>query len=344
MVHNPHTATPTPVLAPAISRGDAIGYFSPSSPATQYAPKRYARARQYLQEKGFELVTGSLTGQSDFYRSGSIHARADELNTLIRNPKVRCIMSTIGGSNSNALLPYLDYEALIADPKVIIGYSDATSILLAIHQKTGLVPFYGPALVASFGEFPPLVDATFESFASMVMARDTHTHTYTPPQFWTDEMIPWEEQDRAKSLRANDCAFFGTGTISGRLIGGNLNTMWSIWGSPFMPPIREGDILLIEDSLKPISTVERLFAFLKINGIFDRVSAVLLGKHELFDDKGSGRSPLEVLLEVLDGQELPIVNGFDSCHTHPMLTVPLGLPITIDFDQERVSIHEPWVR
>ena len=334
---------PPPLLAPALRPGDAIGYFSPSSPATHYAPKRYARAKQYLRSRGFDLVSGSLTGQSDFYRSGSIHARADELNALIRNPEVRCIMSTIGGSNSNALLPYLDYDALIADPKVIVGYSDATSILLAIHQKTGLIPFYGPALVASFGELPPLVDTTFDSFAEMVMAKGANAHTYTLPRFWTDEMIPWEEQDRAKSLRPNECAFLGTGTVTGRLIGGNLNTMWSIWGSPFMPTIGEGDVLLIEDSLKPISTVERLFAFLKINGIFDRVAAVILGKHELFDDKGSGRSPLDVLYEVLDGQEVPIVDGFDSCHTHPMLTVPLGLPITIDFDRARVSIDAPWV-
>ncbi len=344
MAPPPSSSPPDLLLAPALQRGDAIGYFSPSSPATHFAPKRYARARKYLQAQGFELVSGSLTGQSDHYRSGSIRARADELNELIRNPRVRCIMSTIGGSNSNALLPYLDYDALAADPKVVVGYSDATAILLAIHQKTGLVPFYGPALVASFGELPPVVEATFASFASMVMARGANTHTYTLPLLWTDEMIPWEDQDRPKSLRPNDCSFLGAGTVSGRVIGGNLNTMWSIWGSPYMPAIRAGDILLIEDSLKPISTVERLFAFLKINGVFDRVAAVLLGKHEGFDDKGSGRSPLDVLLEVLDGQELPIVDGFDSCHTHPMLTVPLGLEVRIDFDQERVSLVEPWVR
>ena len=336
--------SPTPLLPPALRPGEAIGYFSPSSPATHFAPKRYARARAYLEAKGFELVAGKLTRQSDAYRSGSIRDRADELNELIRDPRVRCIMSTIGGSNSNSLLPYLDYEALRADPKVLVGYSDATSILLAIHQKTGLIPFYGPALVASFGEFPPLVDITFESFASMVMAKETSSHVYTLPQAWTDEMIPWEEQERPKNLRPNDCAFLGSGSVSGRLIGGNLNTIWSIWGSPYMPPIVEGDVLLIEDSLKPISTVERLFAFLKLNGVFDRVAAVLLGKHELFDDKATGRTPLDVLHEVLDGQELPIVNGFDSCHTHPMLTMPIGLEVTVDFERARVSVTEPWVR
>ncbi|HAS3151713.1 TPA: LD-carboxypeptidase, partial [Vibrio cholerae] len=98
-----------------------------------------------------------LTGKSDYYRSGSIRERAEELNQLIRDPNVRCIMSTIGGNNSNSLLPYIDYEALRNDPKIIIGYSDVTALLLGIYAQTGLITFYGPALVASFGEYPPLV-------------------------------------------------------------------------------------------------------------------------------------------------------------------------------------------
>jgi len=331
------------MLAPALRKGDGIGYFSPSAPATHFAPKRYQRARAYLQEKGFELVSGSLAGQSDYYRSGTIQDRAAELNDLIRNPRVRCIMSTIGGSNSNALLPYLDYKSLCADPKVIIGYSDVTSILLGIHQKTGLVTFYGPALVASFGELPPLVDQTFEYFSSLLMPQETQEYAYCLPDAWTDEMLPWEEQERTKTLAPNHCEFLGTGQVSGRLIGGNLNTIWSIWGSPYMPTIVEGDVLLIEDSLKSIATVERLFSFLKVNGIFERICAIILGKHEKFDADGSGRAPIDVLQEVLNGQELPIVNGFDCCHTHPMVTMPLGVRVSVDFDNEQVRVIQPWV-
>jgi muramoyltetrapeptide carboxypeptidase len=331
------------LLPPPLQYGDAIGYFSPSSPATHFAPKRYARARAYLQDRGFRLISGSLSGKSDHYRSGSIQARADELNALIRNPDVRCIMSTIGGTNSNALLPYLDYDALIADPKVIVGYSDVTSLLLGIHQKTGLITFYGPALVASFGELPPFVDQTFDAFASLIMAENATEHRYEIPRFWTDERIDWETQENAKALRPNNCAFLGEGKVSGRLIGGNLNTMWSSWGSPYMPQIQEGDVLLIEDSLKSIALVERLFAFLKLNGVFDRVAAVLLGKHELFDDAGTGRSPLDVLREVLNGQDLPIVKDFDCCHTHPMLTMPLGVQVSVDFDAKEVSVDEAWL-
>ncbi len=73
----------------ALNIGDKIGFFSPSSPATVFAPNRFARAKRYLEKQGFILVEGSLTGESEGYRSGSIQARAEELNQLIRDPDVR---------------------------------------------------------------------------------------------------------------------------------------------------------------------------------------------------------------------------------------------------------------
>ncbi|MGL5329817.1 MAG: LD-carboxypeptidase, partial [Peptostreptococcaceae bacterium] len=115
--------------------GDNIGIFSPSTPITAKAPKRFKRGVEYLESKGFKIVEGSLTCKSDFYRLGSIKERAEELNNLIRNPEINCIMSTIGGMNSNSLLPYIDYEAFKNNPKPIIGYSDVSAILLGIYTK-----------------------------------------------------------------------------------------------------------------------------------------------------------------------------------------------------------------
>lgn len=322
--------------------GDKIGFFTPSSPVTVFAPNRFQRAKSYLESKGFELVSGSLTGKSDNYRSGSIQDRAEELNQLIRDPSVRCIMSTIGGNNSNALLPYIDYEALQNDPKIIIGYSDVTALLLGIYAQTGLITFYGPALVASFGEFPPLVDETFDSFIE-ILSFESNLHSYCMPKLWTDIKYDWEIQNSAKPTYPNEWQFLGKGVIKGRIIGGNLNTMAGIWGSQYMPKIQSGDILFIEDSLKGIETVERSFAHLLACGVFDIIGAIILGKHELFDDKGTGRTPLDVLLEVLNGKAMPIFYGFDSCHTHPMLVTPLGVHGKVDFDNHLFSLEEQWI-
>ncbi len=78
-------------------------------------------------------------------------------------------MSTSGGMNSNSILPFIDYNFLKENPKIIIGYSDVTTILLAIHEKCNIPTFYGPALVASFGELPPFVDLTFEYFKNILV-------------------------------------------------------------------------------------------------------------------------------------------------------------------------------
>ncbi len=330
------------ILPPALKAGETIAFYSPSSPATSFAPNRTQRAVNFLEAKGFNVVAGNLSYKNDFYRSGTITQRANELNELIRNPNVRCIMSTIGGANSSSLLPYLDYDAIRQDPKIFVGYSDVTAILLGIYAQTGLVTFYGPALTASLGELPPLVDETFDSFQNITQTLSL-PYSYSTPNYWTEEFVDWEQQNSGKTLSANNVQWLGKGVVSGRLIGGNLNTISAIWGSPYMPPIKKGDILLIEDSLKDIATVERLFSLLKINGVFDKVRAVLLGKHELFKDGGTNRQPIDVLQEVLNGQQLPIVNNVDCAHTHPMITMPIGCHFNVDFDRKELSLLEQAV-
>lgn len=316
---------------PRLKKGDLIGYFSPSSPITANCPLRTERAVQFLNSNGYPTKAGKLSGLKDYYRSGSIAQRAEELNALIRDPNVRCIMSTIGGMNSNAIVPYIDYEALKRDPKWIIGYSDVTAILMAVYAQTGLTTLYGPALTASFGEmgdFPKMSLSYLE--ALMASTQDTFLH-YTPemPDFWTDEMIPWEVQDREKTHYDNQWISLKTGTASGRLLVANLNTLGGIWGSAYMPEIMSGDILLIEDSLKDAATVERSFAWMALNGVFDRVGGLILGKHELFNDLGTGRKPYEILLEVIGQPKCPTLVDYDCCHTHPMITLPIGTQATL---------------
>lgn len=323
-----------------LKKGDAIGIFSPSTPITAYTPKRFERGVKYLEDKGFKIIKGSLTGKSDFYRSGSIKERSEELNELIRNPEVQCIMSTIGGMNSNSLLPYIDYDAFKENPKPIIGYSDVTAILLGIYSKTGVSTYYGPALVASFGEFEPYVDLTYKYFEDILIDEVSYPYKIKNPEFWTDEFIDWEKQDREKNRAKNNLITVYEGKVQGRLIGGNLNTMMGIWNTEYMPEIKEGDILFIEDSLKDCADIERSFSLLKLSGVFDKISGIILGKHELFKDCNTGRKPYEILLEVLGDKKIPFLAEFDCCHTHPMITLPIGCKVELDATNKSVSIIE----
>ncbi len=326
-----------------LKKGDKIGFFSPSSAATNWAPKRFERAKLFLKNKGFELVAGQLTGKNDFYRSGSIKERAAELNQLIRNPEIRCIISTIGGSNSNSLLPYIDYDSLKKDPKIIIGYSDVTAILFGIYSKINLVTFYGPALVASFGELGNPVAATFDYFEEILLGTPALPHQIKNPEVWTDMYIPWEKQQKAKTTIKNELITINKGTATGRLLVGNLNTMLGIYGSEYMPKIQQGDLLMIEDSLKTPEVIERSFAHLKANGIFDKIGGLILGKHENFDDQGSKRKPYEIMMEVIGEADFPILAEYDCAHTHPMITLPIGVQAKLDAGNQSITLLENWV-
>ncbi len=216
------------ILPKRLKYGDTIGIYSSSSPVTYTSSKRFKRAKLYLEQKGFHILEGSLTGQYDYYRSGSIKERAEELNNLIRNPNVSCIMSTIGGLNSNSLLPYIDYETFQKNPKIMIGYSDTTALLLGIYAKTGIPTFYGPALVPSFGEFEPFVDCTYKYFADTLITDQHLPYNLSQPLFWSDEFINWEEKTQEKELRSNNWISVMGGKTTGRIIGGNLNTIQGI--------------------------------------------------------------------------------------------------------------------
>ncbi|MEG0769117.1 MAG: LD-carboxypeptidase [Ruthenibacterium sp.] len=331
------------VLAQKLEYGDTIAVFSPSSPATATAETRYIRGKEYLENKGFKILEGNLTGKQDFYRSGNIEERANELNELIRNPDIQCIMAAIGGMNSNSLLPYLDYAALKRKPKIIVGYSDVTALLLGIYAKTDLVTYYGPAVVASLGEFPPFAEETYQFFENVAMGKAKTPYRLPTPKAWTEEFIDWKTQDRSKQANSNHLVTVNSGKAVGRIIGGNLNTMQGIWNTEYMPEIRNGDILLLEDSLKDAADIERSFSLLKISGVFDKIGGIILGKHELFDDLKTGRKPYEILKEVIGNVSYPILAEFDCCHTHPMLTIPIGCTVELDATRQAVTITSKFV-
>lgn len=277
--------------------------------------------------------------KNDFYRSGTIKERAAEFNDLLYDENIQIIMTSIGGNNTNSILPYIDYEYIKKHPKIIIGFSDITALLLAIYAKTGLVTFYGPDIASSFGELPPFVDWTFESFNAFVNGISV-PYNYEMPIAWTEEFIDWSEQDRAKKQYSNQWVCVKQGTCQGRLIGGNLNTMEGFFGTEYMPTINKGDILFIEDAEKDAYTIERSFSLLKLAGVFDKVSGIILGKHEKFDDNGTGRKPYEILLEVIGDTSIPILAEFDCCHTHPMLTMPIGCEVLLDATNKKIILME----
>lgn len=319
-----------------LKKGDTIGIFTSSYPITAIAPQATKNAVSFLESQGYRVKLGKLTGKRDFYRSGSILERAEEFNELIYDPEVTCLMASVGGMVSNALLPYLDYDYLKSHPKSIVGHSDITALLLGIYEKTGLVTYYGPNLVTTFGQKPPFLDFSLSSL-ERVLGGDFPI-TCPKPGFFSDELTDWEKDVPVKEQKPNRWVTVQPGTAQGRLLGGNLNTINGIMGSPYMPAFQPGDILFLEGTEKFAAHAERYFSMLELCGVFDKVSGIILGKHRQFDDQGTGRTPADILLEVLHGRKLPILADVDCCHTIPMLTLPIGGEVRLDAEKQEITL------
>lgn len=314
-----------------------IGVFSSSYPITAEAPAAAKRAADYLEAHGWRVKLGELAGKRDCYRAGTIRARAAEFNRLLYDPEVTHLMASIGGMVSNALLPYIDYGFLREHPKPVIGLSDATALLLGIYQKTGQTTYYGPNLVTVFGQPQPFLDFSLERMEAALGGSPLPLPCPMPP-FYSGEPTDWSQEIPRRTPLPNRWITVRPGTAEGRLLGSNLNTISGIMGSPYMPEFQPGDILFLEDTEKFAAHAERYFAMLSLCGVLDQAGGILLGKHLKFDAQGTGRTPADILLEVLDGRDLPILADVDCCHTVPMLTLPIGGTVRMDAGRQELTI------
>lgn len=327
------------LFAPQLLPGDTIGIFSPSCPATSWIPERTELAIAFLESRGYPVLPGTLHGKSAGYRSGTIQERAEELNALIRNPQVRCIMASAGGYVSNAILPYIDYEALKKDPKVFVGFSDVTAVLLAVYAKTGLIPFLGPALIPIFGEKLPYSQTSFDSLQKIASGDMELPYTYPMPNLWTEDSVGLEEEEECTAA-PNEWICVREGRVKGRLIGGNLDTLYGIWGSEYTPEVKEGDILYLEENRGNPEKMERALAHLMLCGVFDRIGGLILGKSADWRHGGTGMNCWQAAMEILQPYNFPILAEFDCAHTRPNLTLPLGCQYELDAGEKRLSLLE----
>lgn len=316
-----------------------IGIFSPSMPISVYYPNRFNRAVNFLKQQGIEVVYGNLTNFSDGYRSGDAKQRANEFNELLYNEEVDCILATIGGMNTNSILPYIDYEYIKKNPKLIVGYSDVSALLNAIYAKTGVHTVYGPTLMSAFGEIGPLANACFTYFSKLFIEGQILPHVIPKPHAYSDEHVDWETQSDMKKLYRNQWKTVRSGIVKGRLIISNLGTLAYTYGSEYFPEIKQGDILAIEDTMDNPMQVERSYAHLKLCGIFDKLGGIIVGKHASYDDLGTKKQPEDLLLEFIEN-DIPVLAQVDIGHTLPVLSLPIGSIITLDATNQTICIEE----
>ncbi len=314
------------VLPKSLQRGDTIGVFTPSSPAYIDCEGLFLNGIKNLETLGFNVKLGSLTSRrcSQGYRSGSPKDRANELMDLVVDPDVDAIMSTIGGSNSSSLVPFLDFEEIRRQRKAFCGYSDVTSLHMAILHYSGLATFYSPALMTWFGEWPHGISENTEWFLAAVGDPANKTkRRICPPQKWSNHLRNWGNGDWKNLPRQwqenKGWKVLNRGSAKAQVVVCNLNTLCSIAGTKFFPDLKH-NILLIEDMAAPHGRNERSFRQLELMGVFDEIVGLIVGKPEVYSSEGEGVSYFDLILEVVGKRSYPIIADFDCGHTLPMIT------------------------
>ena len=199
----------------ALRPGDTIGIAAPASPFDREA---FERGVGVLESMGYQVKIPENLFSHQGYLAGSDSERASQLTKLFEDESVRAIFCARGGFGSMKLLPLLDFEAICGQPKILLGFSDITALLVAIYNRCGIVTFHGPLVTSLKRDSEETCSALIDAVGS----------------------------SRPIALKAGKAVALKPGRASGPLVGGNLTTLCHLIGTPYEPRF-DRHILFLED-------------------------------------------------------------------------------------------------
>ncbi|MFH0786403.1 MAG: LD-carboxypeptidase [Pseudomonadota bacterium] len=284
--------------------GDLIGITTPASP---YKPEGFQEGLHLLKQWGFRVVLGRKGISRKGYLAGTDQERAEEFMALFTNPEIKAVLCSRGGYGAMRVLDYLDFKKIKDHPKLFMGFSDITVLLLALLGKAGLMAFHGP-MVTSLSQLNPSslirVEATLRGHFQIKLPLD---------------------KKRA----------FLPGSAEGVLIGGNLTLLTHLIGTPY-EPVWDGAILFLEDCGEEPYRLDRLFMHLKLRGCLKKVSALLLGQ---FTGSNTKEVPLRAIKKMLGDLDIPVWTGLPIGHGSRNIPLPVGAPAFLDGEKGLLSIE-----
>ena len=306
------------MIASRLQRGDEVRVVSPAVSLGFIPQDQKSMARERLEGLGLRLSFSTNAEVMDRFDSSPVEARVSYLHEAFADSRVRGILTTLGGYNSNGLLGYLDYDLIRANPKIFCGFSDITALATAIHASTGLVTYSGPHFT-TFG-MKRGIDYTIEYFERCLM-RD-EPFEVLPADHWSDDLW-YQDQDNRDFVPNPGYEIMYEGEAEGKLLGGNLRTLCLLFGTPYMPDL-EGSILFLEDDEEtdPVHFDRTLQSLIHQPG-FEGVRGIVFGKFQRASDMD--QDTLTAIVESkpeLDG--LPVVASTSFGHTTPQFTFPIG--------------------
>jgi muramoyltetrapeptide carboxypeptidase len=295
--------------AKPLESGALVALVAPAS-ALQ-SPEELARAQENARTLGWEPVVGQHATERTGYLAGSDRDRLNDINRALRDPKIDAIWCLRGGYGVMRILPGIDYDALSRTPKTIIGYSDITALHTAVQRKCRLITFHGPTAREK------LTDFSRDSLQRAVIAQSDSCGA------------------------ASNAREINGGTAEGRLVGGNLAVLSSLCGTPYMPDLADG-ILILEDVNEPAYRIDRMLQQLRLAGVLNGCKAIAFGQctsgpEDTAADAGGSQFDA-VLGELAHALGIPCLAGIPVGHIAEQWTIPLGAMATLDTAKRTLTV------
>lgn len=304
-------------------------------------PRRYSHACDELQSTFSGEIRDYTIYGSPLSKRDTRKELADRLHQAVKENDM--LLSLTGGYTTNCILPYLDYNLIRESRRVFVGYSDTTALLMAIFSKSGLASLYGPALLGSFGEWPHVNPDTAASLKALIYPKQM-IYRYPYPEKFSESHYYWDREDRKEleyganvSWRSNSDM-----VVEGRLAGGNLNTLLAVSGTEYCR-FPEDTVLFLEDTFISMGQLKRDIETLRQRDRFQNVKGILAGK---FFQCGSAETVGELnqyLLDTFTQLEIPVLVNVDFGHCYPILSMPIGLSVRVNYAAGEIDVLETFV-
>ena len=323
-----------PIKPPRLNYGDTVGIIAPASAPPD--PKAIDRSIEVLERLGFKPKLARNARKRWGFLAGSDRERAGDLMKMFLDRKVNAIICVRGGYGTARLLPLLDYDQIRANPKILVGYSDITSLHCAFLVKANLISFHGPMLNSDFIK-DDLPEFTLQSFLRMLMEAKPAGS------------VRGRSNVEGRRKKTEDVSVTRGGRTSGQLIGGNLSLICTTLATPYQPNFKNR-ILFLEDLDEVPYRFDRMLTHLLNAGLLQQVAGIAIGTNkDCIDPKAKGckeyRQTMEdVFKERLAALKVPVVLGLPFGHVALNATLPVGVRATLDGVKGDLIIEESAVR
>jgi muramoyltetrapeptide carboxypeptidase len=304
-------------VAPAILQsGDTFGIVTLGSPLYRnIIDERIS----YLKSIGFNTILGTHVYSRTGFLAGTDQQRASDLMSMFQNRNVKAILPVRGGVGVSGILPYLDYNIINDNPKIITGYSDITILLNVLYQYADLITFQSLLLI-DFISTTPIYN--FNQFFSATAAATSSRQIQNPPG------IPLVSRVR--------------GNVTGILVGGNLTSFVGTLGTQYEIDT-SGKILLIEETHESINTVYRYIKHLQLAGKLSDCVGIIMGECTGCMSN-YGVSYENLINEVMIPLGKPLMTNLTSAHGTYKAAMPIGARINLNTINNTITVLEPTVQ